>query len=459
MHYRTAAKFLKILVASAGSIVVSPAFANDTLYVWAGDAAHKAPDFFAVVDFDKHSPGYGKIVTIAPLPTTLPSAIPLSNGAIGNEPHHVGVSADGKTLAGGGLLSILRGQNGAFFFDISEPRAPVFLKANTLASVTSASITDEFEPKPGGGFFTTFMGGADGAAPGRVVEYDANSDVVGVWPATPPTDGFDPHGIVIDEAHNLLLTSDFICPLHTLNLGGVSGVVQPRGTVRVWDLALRTITKTITVGDPASPPGTINVELIPHDPHQRAFVTGVLDGKLYVVDPHAGTAKAVFDFNPFALPEAPSPWPHLFRINKAGTRLALTLNYQGQDGKVVWLDIRNPEHPKLLNFVELGAKSGPHYLTFSPNEDRIVVSDYFLVEDLIPTGVVGIDGDHKIHVLDVVDDRLVESTAFNLDFNRDIATGPARPHGLAIVSRHHPHDSDRDDDHAGEARSDQGYRK
>jgi selenium-binding protein 1 len=449
MHKNASTKFVTILVATTGSLIASPAFAEETLFVWAGDAAHKAPDFFAVVDFDRHSPSYGKIVNVAPLPTTLPTAVPLSNGAIGNEPHHVGVSADGKTLAGGGLLSILRGQNGAFFWDISDPRAPVFLKANTLASVTSASITDEFKAKPEGGFFTTFMGGANGAAPGRVVEYDANSDVVAAWPATPPTDGFDPHGIVLDEAHNLLLTSDFICPLHTLNIGGVAGVVQPRGSVRVWDLARRTITKTITVGDPANPPGTINVESIPHDPRQRAFVTGVLDGKLYLVDPYAGTAQAVFDFNPLALPDAPSPWPHLFRVNKAGTRLALSLNYAGLDGKVVWLNIENPERPTLLNFVELGPKSGPHYLTFSPNEDRIVVSDYFLVEDLVPSGAVGIDGDHKVHVLDVVGDRLVEDSTFNLDFNRDIATGPARPHGLAIVSRPR-------DEHADRARSDKG---
>jgi len=312
----------------------------------------------------------------------------------------------------------------------------VFVKANTLASESSASIADEFKPKSAGGFFTTFMGGPDGAAPGRLVEYDANSDFVAAWPTVLPTDGFNPHGIALDEAHNLLLTSDFICPLHTLNLGaGVQGSVQLRGSVRVWDLARRSITKTITVGDPNNPPGTINVELIPHDRRLRAFVSGVNDGKLYLVDPQAGTAQPVVDFNSFALPDAPAPWPHLFRINTAGTRLAITLNYQGLDGKVVWLDIVRPDSPKILNFVELGKGSGPHYLTFSPNEDRVVVSDYFLVEDLIPSGVVGIGGDHKVHVLDVVDDRLVEDPTFNLDFNRDVATGPARPHGLVIVRR------------------------
>src|SRR5262249_35446669 len=141
-------------------------------------------------------PTYGKVVNIAPLPKSLPTAIPLSNGSIGNEPHHVGVSSDGKWLAGGGLLSILRVQNQNFFFDITTPRAPKFVKANTLP--VTASIADEFAAKSGGGFFVTFMGGAGGANPGKVVEYDNNYNEIGQWPVVPPTDTpFNPHGIAL----------------------------------------------------------------------------------------------------------------------------------------------------------------------------------------------------------------------------------------------------------------------
>ena len=409
--------------------------AEDTLFVWAGDAAHKAADFITVVDFDKCSPRYGKVLSTLPLPNNLTTATPLSSGAIGNEPHHVGISADKKTLAGGGLLSILRVQNQTFFWDITNPRAPKFKKANTLP--VTASIADEFVSKAAGGFFTTFMGGAAGAAPGRVVEYDANYNEIGEWPAVPPLDGFNPHGIAIDEPHNLLLTSDFVCPLHTLNVvqGVVSGGITARGAVRVWNLSTRTITKTITVGDPNNPPGTINVELIPGDPLQRAYVTGVFDGKLYLVDPGAGTAQPAIDLNEFAEPGAAEPWPHLFKINRTGKRLVLTLNYKGLHGKVLWLDIEDPVHPTVKSVVNLGQNSGPHYVGFSPTEDRVVVADYFLVQDLFPSGVVKVDGDHKIHAIDIVDDALVRDPTFNLDFNRDIRTGPARPHGIISVSR------------------------
>ena len=418
----------------AAASVCAPANASatqDTLLVWASDAKHKAPDFLAVVDFDAGSASYGKVLKTVPLPFSLPTAIPLSTGAIGNEPHHIGISADGKTLAGGGLLSILRVQNQNFVFDITNPRSPKFLKANTPP--VTASIADEYVPLSRGGFLTTFMGGVAGDAPGRVVEYDGAYNEVGQWPLIPPLDDFNPHGIAIDEAHNLLLTSDFVCPLHTLNLP--VGHVDFIGSVRVWDLASRSIVKKIPVGDPSVPAGTINVELIPGDPQLRAYVTGVNDGRLYLVNTVPGTAQLAVDFNYLATAAAPKPWPHLFKINRAGTRLALTLNFQGKAGKVVWLNIEDREHPSVLSIADLGPNSGPHYIAFSPDESKLVVADYFLVQDLFPSGVVQVDGDHKIHVLTTAGDVLTRDTAFNLDFNRDISTGPARPHGIGVVRR------------------------
>jgi len=177
---------------------------QDTLIVWAGDKAHTHPDFITVVDFNEFSPHYGKVLSTVPL--TGPSAI-------GNEPHHVGLSADGSTLAVGGLLSVLRGNDQVFFFDVKHPRNPQFIRSD---NPPGASIADEFDSLSNGGFLATFMGSPDGANPGRLVEYDANQHFVQAWPLNPPLDGFDPHGLSIDEAHNLILTSDFICPLHTL---------------------------------------------------------------------------------------------------------------------------------------------------------------------------------------------------------------------------------------------------
>jgi len=68
------------------------------LFICTADQARTAPDFLAVINFDQESRDYGKVIT------TVPFAAP---DATGNEPHHIGLSADRKTVACGGLLSIL----------------------------------------------------------------------------------------------------------------------------------------------------------------------------------------------------------------------------------------------------------------------------------------------------------------------------------------------------------------
>jgi hypothetical protein len=97
------------------------------------------------------------------------------------------------------------------------------------------------------------------------------------------------------------------------------------------------------------------------------------------------------------------------------------------------LDIASPEHPKLLSVVDLGPNSGPHFLSLTGDQKRLVVSDYFLVEDLAPGGVVNADGDHRVHVINVHGNRLELDAKFDLNFNRDISTGPARPHGVIAL--------------------------
>jgi selenium-binding protein 1 len=48
-----------------------------------------------------------------------------------------------------------------------------------------------------------------------------------------------------------------------------------------------------------------------------------------------------------------------------------------------------------MSVVNLGAGSGPHFLRLTNDERRLVVTDYFLVEDLAPGGIVNVEGDHK----------------------------------------------------------------
>ena len=416
---RTGAPLVGGLIAT-GLLLGVPLAGSDrgenTLLVWASDKAHIEPDFLAVIDFDRDSRTYGKVLSTVPLEGA---------SAFGNEPHHVGLSWDGRTLALGGLLSVLRAQDQVFFFDVTNPRRPRFLRSD---NPPDASITDELAPISNGGFLVTFMGGGNGTQPGRVVEYDARMARVKTWPDALPDDGFNPHGISIDEAHNLMVTSDFICPARTLHVHD-GDAADLRGSVRVWDFARREIIRTIVVGDPVRPAGTMEVQLIPRDRRLRAFTAGMVDNKLYLVDTQEGTAKAVFDFDVFSRPNTPA-MPQLLRMNGEGTRLFVTLNGAG---KVVMFNIARPNQPELMSIADLGAGSGPHFLSLTSDERRLVVTDYFLVEDLYPGGIVNVEGDHKIHVINVQGNRLELDRAFDVDFDRDISTGPARPHGVVVL--------------------------
>jgi len=379
---------------------------DQTLYVWAGDQARINPDFLAVINFDERSANYGSVITTVPLP---------GPGAAGNEPHHVGLSRDGRVLACGGLLSVLRAQNEIFFFDVSDSSTPRFISS---ANPPESAITDEFYPLPGGGFLVTMMGGAEGHHPGRVAEFDRNLQLVRESPQDPPMDGFNPHGISVRPEINLMVTSDFICPATTLH--AVPGDLELRGSVRVWDFRKRKILRTITLPNPA---GTIDVKLIPDDAQERAYTAGMTDDKLYLLDTRAGTATAVFDFATIAQ----GGWPQLMRMTRDGKRLFISLNMAG---KVVMFDTSNPRRPKVLKVLDLGGGSGPHYIALTEDEKRLVISDYFLNED--DAGKVHAEGDHRVHVAKITERDLRLDPRFQLNFNTAFATGPARPHGLAM---------------------------
>jgi selenium-binding protein 1 len=397
------------------------------LYVWAQDQAHVAPDFLAVVNFDEESSKYGKVIKTVQVPPP---------GNTGNEPHHCHLNSNKTILGCGGLLSLLKGQNGIFFFDVTDAVNPRFLFST---KAVESSITDDFLPIENGGFLITQMGADDGTAPGRVAEFDGRMHFVAnhfgtmsmfqEWPAQPPLDGFNPHGISARPDLNLMMTSDFILPTSTL--AGSPGPVL-RGSVRIWDYRARKITKTILLNSPDGGPalGTMDVKMLPKDRRGYGYVSGMFDGHIYLIDPIAGTGVEAFDCETVT-PHVDTPvtggMGQILATPQSGDRLIFGLFQAGQVGM---LDTTDRANLKQLSVVNFGKDSGPHNLVLSGDDKRLVVSDYFLNEDA--AGIIHFEGDHKIHVVKVTHDTLSEDKRFQLDFNTAFATGPARPHGLAM---------------------------
>jgi selenium-binding protein 1 len=402
--------------------------AETVLYVWASDQAHVAPDFLAVVDFEPDSRTYGQVINTVQIPPP---------GNVGNEAHHCHLSADQKVLGCGGLLSLLSNQNSIFFFDVSSAKHPKFLFSTNAAH---SAITDDFFPLPQGGFLITQMGSDSGGAPGRVAEFDGKLHFVAnhfgrlslfeEWPTSPPLDGFNPHGIAVRPELNLMMTSDFILPSSTL---GTSTPVL-RNTVRIWDYNARKIVSTVSLESSTGQAalGLMDVKMLPGDPNGIAYTAGMFDGFVYMINPRDGTTAVVFDcqtIQPHVDTPVPGGMTQLLATPKSGDRLLFGLFQAGQVGMLDTTDRANLKQvPGAI--VNLGFNAGPHNLVLTADDSRLVVSDYFLNED--SGGVIHFEGDHKVRVLKVTHDTLVEDTRFQLDFNNAFPTGPARPHGLAM---------------------------
>ena len=193
--------------------------------MWSGpDNANTCNDAVVVLDATPTSNTFGSVVAVASTPTQ------------GNEPHHVGISADGAVLGVGGIQAFLKNQSDLYFFDVKDPKNPVYLKS---ANPTQGGVPDSFFPIPtaaGGGFLVTLMGGADGTGNGRVAKLNSNYDVVAEFPTADVPDKFNPHGIAVDAARKRIVTADYLDLSSTLFSKGAApgGPAALRTTARVW---------------------------------------------------------------------------------------------------------------------------------------------------------------------------------------------------------------------------------
>ena len=202
--------------------------------------------------------------------------------------------------------------------------------------------------------------------------------------------------------------------------------------MRIWDYRARKITKTIQLNSPGGGPalGTMDVKMLPKDRHGYGYSSGMFDGHIYLIDPVAGTGVAAFDLatvTPHIVTPFSGGMPQILATPQSGDRLIFGTFMAGQVGM---LDTTDRAHLKQLSVVSFGQNTGPHNLVLSSDDNRLVVSDYFLNEDA--AGIIHFEGDHKVHVVKVTHDTLTDDTRFSLDFNTAFPSGPARPHGIAM---------------------------
>ncbi|CEJ79824.1 Putative Selenium binding protein [[Torrubiella] hemipterigena] len=392
-------------------------------YFWtgAGDNHHK--DFLATVSLDDDT--FGTIIHLSDVPTS------------GNSPHHLGTSLDGKTLVGGGLLSLLKTQDTAFYWDTSDPYHPKFSHSNRAIL---SSITDEIRAKPEGGFFITYMGSALGTSPGRLVETDAGGNIIHEWPEDVPgvlnilEEQFSPHGLSVNFEKDIMLTSDFVVPLSILKPVSAFGI-KKANTLRLWNLAARTIISTIEI---PSGGGIQDVKFIPGNEESAALATAVHPGQVWIIYPFRkdangkqGVAELLYDLG-----------------EKAKDSVAIYSDLT-DDGKFAYFTLTLGNHVAALDISDLNNVKrlddpsiqqpiiGPHYIKVSPDKKNLLVTGYFVQAGDI--SVLNTPGDYKGHWIDILPDG-------SLSFNRTIdfetiftrTRGGARPHSAVIFDLSDP---------------------
>ncbi|RMZ81413.1 hypothetical protein DV738_g2196, partial [Chaetothyriales sp. CBS 135597] len=407
--------------------LLSPAFNGSDIkpkkigYFWtgAGDKAHA--DFLATYSLDDDT--FGTLIWVTDVPTS------------GNDPHHSGPSLDGKTIWGGGLLSLLKTQDTGYYFDTSDPYRPTYLKSNRALL---SSIADEVRAKPGGGFFFTYMGSAVGTSPGRLIETDEEFNIIHEWPEDVGGllnilgEQFSPHGLTIDWEKNIILTSDFVVPLSILK--PTLGIVYA-STLRLWDLSSRTIINTIRIPDGK---GIQDVKFIPGNKESAALATAVGTGEIWIIYPfrkdnngNQGVAELFFDLGP-----------------NAAKKIALYSDFT-LDGKFFYVTIAEGNHIAALDISDLSnpirlddpeedqGVVSPHYIKVTPDQKHIVVTDYFVQTGEI--GIVNVPADFKAQYIDINEDG-------SLHFNRSINfstefenRGGGKPHSVVVFDLTDPH--------------------
>ncbi|PGH01483.1 hypothetical protein AJ79_07921 [Helicocarpus griseus UAMH5409] len=383
-------------------------------YFWtaSGDNMHK--DFLATYSLDDDT--FGTLIYVTDVPSS------------GNSPHHLSPSLDGKTLLGGGLLSLLKLQDTAFYFDTTNPYRPTFKKSNRALL---SSIVDEIRAKPDGGFFITYMGSALGTAPGRLVETDADFNVIHEWPEDVGGllnilgQQFSPHGLSIDFEKKIILTSDFVVPLSILK---PSPKPQRADTLRLWDLDSRTIISTMTIPNGQ---GIQDVKFIPGNPESAALATAVHLGQVWIIypfrkDAHGkqGVAELLYDLGP----EARDTWAIYSDLTQDGKYAYFTLTTANH---IAALDISDLNNVKRLDDPNEDQPTvGPHYVKVTPDQKHLLVTDYFV--ETGPIGLINTPSDYKALYIDILDDG-------SLSFNRSINfpkefedRGGAKPHSSVV---------------------------
>jgi len=365
------------------------------LFLWAGDAEHKASDFLAVIDASPASARYGAIV--ASIPT----------GTAGSHPHHT----EFEMPASGHLLANGFNAGRTWLFDLTDPVRPQILTVfddragfshpHTFVRLANGNVLATFQYRS----LTTPRASSDAAEAGHGAMHHGASTTV--ERSTGGLVEMDERGTVIrsGSASDGAIANKWIYPYSVLPLPAIDRAVSTTSDMneenekataewlQIWRLSDLTLLRSL-----ALEPGSFG------DEHQETGEPHLLaDGKSIYIH--------TFNCGLYLLRDVESPEPvsrlvHTFEGEDCGVPIRtghFWLQTVPDAHAVVVLDIRDPEHPREVSRVSVGEDEWPHWIAIDPAGRRIVLNSggysksnrLFVLEFDSVTGRLTMDGQFR----------------------------------------------------------------
>lgn len=408
--------------------------------IYAGTETKK-PDYLAVVDVNRESKSYGKVLSRLTMPH------------VGDELHHFGWNACSschgdpahmrRYLVLPGLAS-----SRIHIVDVIDPLNPKLHKViepGEIAKKTNLSAPHTVHCLADGQIMLSMLGDAKGNGPGGFLLLDDKFDIVGRWEKDAAGMQYN-YDFWYQPRHNVMISSEWAAP-NTVKPGfSLDDVKAGKYGQRLqfWDWTERKIVQTIDLGAE----GLIPLEVRFH--HAPASTQGFVGAALSSAIFHWHRAKDKWQADKVVQvdPVETTGWP--FPVPGLITDLVLSLDDRWLyfsnwlHGDIRQYDMLDPAKPKLTGQIWLGGvlgkgrelngkklPGGPQMLQLSLDGQRLyVTSSLFSSWDNQFYPAIGKEGSYLLQLdCDTKQGGLALDEKFHVDFGAEPG-GPARAHEI-----------------------------
>lgn len=328
-----------------------PPKSSDYLYLWTGSKDTTKTDFLAVIDVRQSVGRFGTLVATVPVP------------GVKNWPHHSehSMPADGRLFVNG------FGSGQTFIFDMTNPAKPKL--DGQFGDVAGMMHPHSFLRLPNGNVLATFQmqHDAQGMAPGGLAELTNRGKLVRSVSANVP--GVDrrirPYSAAIVPSLDRIVTT-------TTDMDDKAETQA----VQLWRLSDMKLLSTFNLphgkrGDEGF--ATAEPRLLADG---KTVLVSTFNCGLYLLTDIAGTTPSAQLVSSFPRKKDTSCAIPVI----AGHYYLVTVPAYSA---VVSLDISDPSKPREVSRVTLNEKDIPHWLSISPNHQRVVVTGYGAMESKV----------------------------------------------------------------------------